>query len=86
MNILFLHYNHQQDTLTINPFEGLGCHEDVTGLAIDMLRGVDSCCPLEGALDAVNDGPIWVCTDVTAAILEDIHHAITAYEDGRSDK
>ena len=81
MNILFLHYNNKQDTLTINPFEGLGCHEDVTGMAIDMLRGLDSCCPLEGALDAVMDGPIWEGSRVTTEILEDIYFAITDYEE-----
>ena len=78
---LFLNYNANTETLSINTFRNNGYfNEDVVGLVEDIVTGVSSCCNLEGALDAVRDGPAWAGTNATTEILEMIDDCINEYE------
>ena len=81
MTTLFLNYNANTETLSINTFRNNGyLNDDVTGLVEDIVVGVSSSCDLEGALDAVRDGAAWAGTNATVEILEMIDEAICEYE------
>ena len=81
MTTLFLNYNANTETLSINTFRNTGYYnEDVCGMVEDIVTGVNSCCPLDGALDAVRDGAAWAGTNATTEILEMIDNSICEYD------
>lgn len=47
-------------------------NSDVVGLVEDMVAERNGCCPLEGALEALEDGAAWAGSNATAEILEQI--------------
>jgi hypothetical protein len=80
MTNLFLNYNAQTYTVTVNTYRNIGYfNTDVAGFIADIAMGVHSCCNLEGALDAVRDGSVWAGTNATPAILEMIDEAICEF-------
>lgn len=82
MKTLFINYNANTETLSINTFRNNGYfNDDVTGLVEDIAVGVSSSCYLEGALDAVRDGAAWAGTNATTEILEMIDEAICEFYD-----
>lgn len=82
MTNLFLNYNANTETLSINTFRNNGClNDDVVGLVEDIAVGVSSCCDLDGAIDAVRDGSAWAGTNATTEILEMIDEAICEFYD-----
>ena len=81
MTTLFLNYNANTETLSINTFRNQGYYcEDVCDLVESMVSGVSGSCDLEGALDAVRDGAAWAGTNATTEILEMIDNTICEYE------
>ena len=81
MTNLFLNYNANTETLSINTFRNPGYYyEEVCDLVESMVSGVSGSCDLEGALDAVRDGAAWAGTNATTEILEMIDNAICEYE------
>ena len=82
MKTLFINYNANTETLSINTFRNNGYfNDDVTGLVEDIAVGVSSSCDLEGALDAVRDGAAWAGANATTEILEMIDEAICEFYD-----
>ena len=75
----FINYN-PMTGFSINTFrEPNGyCNEDVLGLVEDVQNGASSCCMLDGAKDALEDGSLW--TDEQQEIVESIHSVITEDE------
>lgn len=83
MTNLFLNYNANTETLSVNTFRNNGCHGlDVIDLVESMASGHSACCDLDGALDAVRDGAAWAGTNATTEILEMIDTVICEYELG----
>lgn len=81
MTTLFINYNANTETLSVNTFRNTGYYnEDVCGMVEDIVTGVNSCCPLDGALAALEDGAAWAGTNATEEILEMLHDAIVSYE------
>ena len=58
-----------------------GSYGEITEFVDDYQDGIDCCCPLDGAKHALEDGAMWQGSSVTIETLEDIHAAITAFED-----
>lgn len=82
MNTLFLNYNADTKTVSVNTFRNAGyANFDVIGLVDDIVMGVSGCCDIEGALDAVRDGSVWADTNATTEILEMIDDAICEFYD-----
>ena len=83
MKKLFLNYDADTDTVTVNTYRNNGWfNHDVKGLVADIAVKIPSCCNLEGALDAVRDGEVWAGTNATTKILEMIDTAICEYGSG----
>lgn len=81
MKKLFLNYDDRTDTVSVNTYQNNGWfNHDVKGLVADMAVKIPSCCNLEGALEAIRDGEVWVGTDATTEILEMIETAICEFE------
>jgi hypothetical protein len=69
--------------ISINSYrQAVGYFNDsVEGLVDDIVNGDCGCCPLDGAKHALEDGELWAGSDATAEILEELHAAITDFED-----
>lgn len=75
----FINYN-AHTGLSINTYrapEGYA-NSDVTGLVEDIHAERSGCCPLEGALEALEDGSLW--QDADQEILEELHALISSHE------
>jgi hypothetical protein len=77
---MFINYD-QNIGITINSYrkpDGYA-NSDVGGLVDDIVAGRSGTCPLEGALETLEDGAYWegsYAKCVTPEILEEIHYAI----------
>lgn len=54
-------------------------NDEIGGLVDDILADRCGCCPLDGALDVLEDGSYWNGSNATSEILEDLHQIITLY-------
>lgn len=79
----FINYDAQLDNVFIATYRQASgyTNEDITGLVDDMKNNQSGCCPLEGSLNALEDGSLWEDEDQT--ILELLHHKITTHTAGR---
>lgn len=79
---MFINYS-ANSGISINSFRNPNgyANSDVTGLVDDIAGGRDGCCPLEGAKAALEDGSLWQGSNATQEILEEIHAAITEWQD-----
>lgn len=79
MATLFLNYDANTGTLSINPFRIQGYVGDIRDLAENIARGISGSCGLEGAPDAIRDSVARIDTSTSVAtteILEMIDSAI----------
>jgi hypothetical protein len=78
----FINYN-PMTGFSINTFRDSDGYynDDVLGLVEDVQNGASSCCMVEGAKDALEDGSLW--TDAQQEIVESIHNAIVDNENLR---
>ena len=75
---LFINYS-PVSGLSINSFRNNGYYNsNVVGLVEDIRTGCASCCPLEGALDALNDGSLWEGKD--QEIIEEVAERIKSID------
>lgn len=74
--------NYSPDTgLSISTFRGAEgyANGDITGLVEDIRAGRPGNCPLDGALDALEDGSTW--SDEDQSIIEEIHASVREHEE-----
>ena len=83
MTTLFINFNSLKG-ITINTYRNSGNYGEITEFVDDYQEGIDCCCPFDGAKNALEDGHLWQGSLVTTETLEDIHHAITFFEDNEA--
>ena len=84
MTTLFLNYNANAalaaDAVYISDHRGGLFNDHVCGLVEDMIAERSGSCPLDGALEALEDGAAWAGTNATEEILEMLHDGIVGYD------
>lgn len=84
MATLFINYNANAalaaDAVFISQERGGLFNECVIGLVEDMVNDRSGSCPLEGSLEALEDGAAWAGTNATEEILEMLHDAVVNFK------
>ena len=84
MTTLFINYNANAalaaDAIFISENRGGLTNDCVAGLVEDMVSGRSGNCPLDGALDALEDGAAWAGTNATEEILEMLHDVVVNFK------